>query len=97
MSSNVLAPKDVNAAIVEQPAVVAGAKPDVKSMDYHRQILAGKMAEQYVYPSLGFSRRFSQDCDAQSLTSRAAQKDKLHIPIRRYHVSMHGKIECLSQ
>ncbi|EEY14073.1 hypothetical protein HYQ45_012384 [Verticillium longisporum] len=53
MSSNVLAAKDVNApfAIADQTAV----KGDVKSMEYHRQVLQNKMeqekSQQYISPS----------------------------------------------
>lgn len=42
MSANsVLVEKDVNAAAQVQSA---GAKPDIKSMEYHRQVLQGKLA-----------------------------------------------------
>ncbi|TPX08209.1 uncharacterized protein E0L32_001895 [Thyridium curvatum] len=51
-STNVLGAKDVNAPIAQQPL---GGKPDVKSMEYHRQVLQSKMAEaqskQYISPS----------------------------------------------
>jgi len=48
MSSNVLADRDVNAAV--------DAKPDVKSMEYHRQVLQSKLDESqgkqtYISPS----------------------------------------------
>jgi hypothetical protein len=42
MSSNVLADRDVNASAPQQ---VANAKPDVKSMEYHRQVLQSKLDE----------------------------------------------------
>ncbi|TDZ12805.1 hypothetical protein C8034_v011637 [Colletotrichum sidae] len=44
MSSNVLADKDVNAA-VSSPKPDSGVK-DVKSMEYHRQVLHNKMAQE---------------------------------------------------
>ncbi|CRK15755.1 hypothetical protein BN1708_011547 [Verticillium longisporum] len=49
MSSNVLAAKDVNApfAIADQTAV----KGDVKSMEYHRQVLQNKMEQEKYAPS----------------------------------------------
>ncbi|KAH7264314.1 hypothetical protein FSOLCH5_010172 [Fusarium solani] len=52
MSTKVLADKDVNAAMMEQQAPVK----EVKSMEYHRQMLQSKMAQeesttQYVSPS----------------------------------------------
>ena len=43
MSSNVLSPKDANAAMTA--ATDATAKPDVKSMEYHRQVLQSKIEE----------------------------------------------------
>jgi hypothetical protein len=42
MSSTVLADRDVNAAAPQQPS---NAKADVKSMEYHRQILQSKLDE----------------------------------------------------
>ncbi|KAK1972800.1 hypothetical protein LY78DRAFT_650200 [Colletotrichum sublineola] len=52
MSPNVLADKDVNAAVVVND--VQAAK-DVKSMEYHRQVLQNKMAQEksktYISPS----------------------------------------------
>ncbi|KAK0727910.1 hypothetical protein B0T26DRAFT_637574 [Lasiosphaeria miniovina] len=59
MSSNVLAAKDVNTSI---PAANfspdfdgAISKPDVKSMEYHRQVLQSRMEQdetkQYISPS----------------------------------------------
>jgi hypothetical protein len=46
MSSAVLADKDVNAAAAQQPA---NHKGDVKTMEYHRQMLQSKLdEEQYV-------------------------------------------------
>ena len=48
MSSNVLTDRDINAAAAQQP-VDAKAKADVKSMEYHRQVLQSKLEEsQYV-------------------------------------------------
>lgn len=41
MSAKVLADKDVNAPMIEQPV-----NKDVKSMEYHRQVLQSKMAEE---------------------------------------------------
>jgi hypothetical protein len=46
MSSAVLADKDVNAAAAQQ---LANQKGDVKTMEYHRQVLQSKLDEgQYV-------------------------------------------------
>ncbi|KAF4995080.1 hypothetical protein FGRMN_5375 [Fusarium graminum] len=51
MSAKILTDKDVNAPMTEQPM-----GKDVKSMEYHRQVLQSKMAEEdssntYVSPS----------------------------------------------
>lgn len=42
MSSTVLADRDINAPAVQQPAE---AKADVKTMEYHRQVLQSKLDE----------------------------------------------------
>jgi hypothetical protein len=42
MSSNVLADRDINATVAQQPV---NAKGDVKSMEYHRQVLQSKLDE----------------------------------------------------
>jgi hypothetical protein len=44
MSSNVLADRDVNAAAPQQAP--ANAKGDIKSMEYHRQMLQNKLEEE---------------------------------------------------
>lgn len=44
MSSNVLADRDVNAAMADQQQQASGK--DVKSMEYHRQVFQNKMAEE---------------------------------------------------
>lgn len=41
----VLADRDVNAAAVAQQLALENAKPDVKSMEYHRQVLQSKIEE----------------------------------------------------
>jgi hypothetical protein len=43
MSSTVLGDKDVNAAQVVQ---AVEAKPDIKSMEYHRQVLQSRLDEE---------------------------------------------------
>lgn len=43
MSSNVLSAKDVNANLSAQDTT---AKSEVKSMEYHRQVLQSKMDEE---------------------------------------------------
>ncbi|KAK0636265.1 hypothetical protein B0T17DRAFT_518629 [Bombardia bombarda] len=58
MSSNVLAAKDINAsfgATTDNNTTANATEKDVKSMEYHRQVLQSKMEEdegkQYVSPS----------------------------------------------
>ncbi|TVY83443.1 hypothetical protein LSUE1_G002149 [Lachnellula suecica] len=55
MSSNVLADKDINASATSG-AVAGGAAKDVKSMEYHRQVLQSKLddgqgQQTYISPS----------------------------------------------
>lgn len=45
MSTNVLADKDVNAAMATQDGPTEG-KPDVKNLEYHRQVLQSKIAQE---------------------------------------------------
>lgn len=50
--SNVLAAKDVNTAIASAAVQDQSGKPDIKSMEYHRQVLQNKMDQaQYVRPT----------------------------------------------
>jgi hypothetical protein len=44
-SSNILADRDVNAVVEQQPE---NSKADIRSMEYHRQVLESKIAEQCV-------------------------------------------------
>ncbi|KAH6648842.1 hypothetical protein BKA67DRAFT_374394 [Truncatella angustata] len=59
MSGNVLSEKNINTHAVQQmDPMAANGKPDVKSMDYHRQVLQNKMEQDknennYVSPSDG--------------------------------------------
>ncbi len=46
MPSNVLSVKDVNAAMSAGATQDGTAKSNVKSMEYHRQVLQSKMAEE---------------------------------------------------
>lgn len=52
--SGVLAAKDVNASMASVPADAGAVKPDVKSMEYHRQVLQSKMeqGDEYVFFSV---------------------------------------------
>ncbi len=47
MSSNVLADRDINAPAAQTQS--GSQKPDIKSMEYHRQVLQSRLnEEQYV-------------------------------------------------
>ncbi|KAK0626633.1 hypothetical protein B0T14DRAFT_562522 [Immersiella caudata] len=56
MSGNVLAAKDVNTSLSTSSVTSeSNGKPDVKSMEYHRQVLQSRMehaeTKQYISPS----------------------------------------------
>ena len=52
MSSNVLVDRDINATVTAAPENTDG-KVDVKSMEYHRQVLQSKIdQQQFVFPPL---------------------------------------------
>ncbi len=46
MSANVLSTKDANLAMATTGVQDTAALPNVKSMEYHRQVLQSKIAEQ---------------------------------------------------
>ncbi|EPE29715.1 hypothetical protein GLAREA_00875 [Glarea lozoyensis ATCC 20868] len=55
MSSNVLVDRDINATVTAAPETMDG-KVDIKSMEYHRQVLQSKIDQQqgkqsYISPS----------------------------------------------
>jgi hypothetical protein len=49
MSSNVLAARDVNTSMQTGAQVDDSAKPDVMSMEHHRQVLQSKMEQEAEY------------------------------------------------
>ncbi len=53
MSSNILSDRDVNVAMAAQEPA---GKPDIKSMEYHRQVLQSKMED----------AKYAQDLPAQA-------------------------------
>ncbi|KAI9746489.1 MAG: hypothetical protein M1818_000202 [Claussenomyces sp. TS43310] len=63
MSSNVLADRDVNATSQQQPA----QKGDVKSMEYHRQMLQSKIAEGQAKPKSLFATAQSKNLNPGAL------------------------------
>lgn len=52
MSNKVLGDKDVNAAVSDQSTA---PEKDVKSLEYHRQALQSKMADEKLIPALQLS------------------------------------------
>jgi hypothetical protein len=87
MSSSVLADRDINAA-AQQPAH-ANAKPDVKSMEYHRQVLQSKLEESQYVSSLPESQApilFHFQMEGQWLTITPAGANK--------HTSRHPTPSC---
>lgn len=100
MSSNVLADRDVNAAA--QKVVDVDAKPDVKSMEYHRQVLQSKLEEsKYVLSS---QRILAHMAMIATKTERGNQlilysqgRSYLHLPLRQHHEPLHSQAIRLSQ
>jgi len=75
-TNNVLSDRDVNAAVVTQQAPEA-AKVDVKSMEYHRQVLQSKLDENkgqatYISPS----DTIKSPCTAKLIAYRSKQAGK---------------------
>ncbi|TDZ22565.1 hypothetical protein Cob_v004495 [Colletotrichum orbiculare MAFF 240422] len=75
MSSNVLADKDVNAA-VSSPKPDSGVK-DVKSMEYHRQVLHNKMAQEKSKTYISPSDNLMSPCTAKLNALRNKQVGKV--------------------
>jgi hypothetical protein len=78
MSSNVLADKDINASATNGATAVSSVK-DVKSMEYHRQVLQSKLEDgQYVLPISNLAMAFR----VQLLTNPPQRKANLHLAFR---------------
>jgi hypothetical protein len=90
MSSNVLADKDINAPATNG-APADGVK-DVKSMEYHRQVLQSKLNEdQYVLPVSDSPPQF------QLLTNPPQRKANIHLAFGQHHEPLHSKAERLPE
>ena len=79
MSPNVLSARDTNAQVKPVPSPEKGAeKKDVKSLEFHRQVLQSRMkdGEQYVTSA-------SVAYTSALLTPR--QRAKVRIAVRRHH------------
>lgn len=76
-----LAPKDVNMPVVADKAV--DGKPEVKSMEYHRQMLQSKMAQEKYEPAAAATSAASEQPSSQhaspSPTSRTAPHPASHL------------------
>jgi len=93
MSSHVLADKDINAPATNG-ASADGAVKDVKSMEYHRQVLQSKLNEdQYVLTSFGTPRPPL----FQLLTIPPQRKANIHLAFRQHHEPLHSKVERLPE
>ncbi|TIC99037.1 hypothetical protein CDEST_04797 [Colletotrichum destructivum] len=74
MSPNVLADKDVNAAVVANDLQ---ATKDVKSMEYHRQVLQSKMAQEKSKTYISPSDNIMSPCTAKLSALRNKQVGKV--------------------
>lgn len=85
MSSLALSDKDVNKSMA-----TAGNKPDLKSMDYHRQILASKMeAAQYEWPD-------DERCEHGRLLT-VCKVNTVHLALGQHHEPLHREAERLPE
>lgn len=99
MASNVLASKDVNtstptAATVDNNAI----KPDVKSMEYHRQVFQSKMEQEgYAMLPLPIPNTRVVSCGGSDLkltwVLTKQQIQDIHLPFRQHHEPLHGQAE----
>ena len=96
--SNVLATRDVNASMAAQSQAGAetDAKPDVMSMEHHRQVLQSKM-EQGEYVTLLFPDQSLHSLLASPMLTPTLQEQDLHLPVGQYHEPMHGQAQRLPQ
>ncbi|GAB1314395.1 hypothetical protein MFIFM68171_04605 [Madurella fahalii] len=78
MSSNVLAAKDVNTSMPVQPGVPeTDSKPDVMSMEYHRQVFQSKMDQGENKTYISPSDNIMSPCTAKLSAFRSKQVGKV--------------------
>ncbi|KAL2018333.1 hypothetical protein VTK56DRAFT_936 [Thermocarpiscus australiensis] len=82
MSSNVLAAKDVNTSMTPAPSGAAEAdatatKPDVMSMEYHRQVFQSKMDQDENKTYISPSDNIMSPCTAKLSAFRSKQAGKV--------------------
>jgi len=96
MSSNVLADKDINASATTGAAAGNSVK-DVKSMEYHRQVLQSKLEDgQYVTP-ISNPAAAPLQTQVPLLTNPLQRKANLHLTFRQHHESLYCKAERLPE
>lgn len=102
MSSSALSSKDVNASVAatgpQDPKAAASA--DVKSMEYHRQVLQSKIDNQSEYasplPPLPLSP--SPPCFAPAADKTTNRQDKaVHLPLGQHPEPLHRQAQRLSE
>ncbi|KAG7289077.1 hypothetical protein NEMBOFW57_005439 [Staphylotrichum longicolle] len=78
-SSNVLAARDVNTSMTAQgqAGAEAGAKPDVMSMEHHRQVLQSKMEQGENKTFISPSDNIMSPCTAKLSAFRSKQVGKV--------------------
>lgn len=89
--SQALSAKDANAAMASAQEPIG--KPDVKSMEYHRQVLQNKMQQgEYVQTTRNWNSaqlaRLLTFCDPQ---------DQICLPVGQHHEPLHGQAERFPQ
>ncbi|KAH6686315.1 hypothetical protein F5X68DRAFT_232480 [Plectosphaerella plurivora] len=72
-----LTPKDINAPVGNEKNLTAGGKADVKSMEYHRQMLQNKMAREETTSYISPSDNIMSPCTAKLTALRNKQIGKV--------------------
>jgi hypothetical protein len=85
--TNVLADKDVNAPVEQQH----GQSKNVKSMEYHRQVLQSKMAEDS-WVSSQSSQQWHVDW-----SKSPSQIKAIRVAFGQHHEPLHGQDQCSAQ
>ncbi|KAH8908964.1 hypothetical protein BR93DRAFT_926086 [Coniochaeta sp. PMI_546] len=75
--SNVLAAKDVNTTMASASAQDQSGKPDIKSMEYHRQVLQNKMDQAQGQTYISPSDNIMSPCTAKLSAFRNKQVGKV--------------------
>jgi len=92
-SSNVLSARDVNAPMhgAASATTEADGKPDVMSMEHHRQVFQSKMEQgEYVATVLSAMMMIM-------MLTVPRQEQNLHLPLGQHHEPLHRQAVCLPQ